>query len=154
MELRQRFDMALQRSSSSSVADLARVLKISAPSIFEVLSGERPGRRLLPLIAEILGVHERWLRFGDDDVAPEWARMSPDLLAELKGLTDRVQKQMVQPKLPMRELLEAMLREQRAIRQALERIEKKSGSELSHECRYVAEVDKQAVSSTRSKPKT
>lgn len=157
MDLRERFDMALQRASVRSVAELARMVGVSAPSIFEVVCGQRPGNRLLPRIAQALGVDERWLRFGDVDVAPEWFKIQPGLLAELKGITEQVRSTKSKPRLSMRELLESMLTEQRAIRQALDRLAKQAADPVEVAPRrqaviprHAAESDLAPVPSTRS----
>lgn len=89
MSLRSRFDAALGRSGIKSIAELARLIEVSAPSIFEVLAEETPGKRLLPKISEKIGVHERWLRFGDDDVKPPWA-LSQDTLTQHNKVSDDV----------------------------------------------------------------
>jgi transcriptional regulator with XRE-family HTH domain len=119
MTLRARFDAALGRSGYSSIAELARIIGISEPSIFEVLAGDAPGRKLLPKIADRLGVHERWLRFGDDDVKPPWA-LSKDLADPLHALTAAVVGDTKQPKPKLLDVLSEILSEQRRIRVLLE----------------------------------
>jgi transcriptional regulator with XRE-family HTH domain len=118
MSIRLRFDGALSRSGHRSVAELARHIGVSAPSVFEVISGDRPGRRLLPLISRALGVDERWLRFGDEDVRPPWALPS-EVLKPLVKLSEKVESYTTQRRHVPDVLLE-LLQEQKRIRVLLE----------------------------------
>jgi hypothetical protein len=91
-----------------------------------MIAGDRSGDGHLSRISQELGVHERWLRFGDQDVKPHWA-LDTDLREQLAGLTAEVQRRIAQPKEPpievqTRDLLRDILTEMRANRALLERL--------------------------------
>jgi transcriptional regulator with XRE-family HTH domain len=125
MGLRQRFDGAISRSGIKNLTELATILGVSGPSISQVLAGQRAGKSLLPRIAEKLGVHERWLRFGDDDVRPAWA-IDAETLRALNGVTAYVSAQRAQPTKTdaMLQALQDILAEQRRCGALLERLVK------------------------------
>lgn len=74
MNLRERVEAALERAGMRSRSELARACGVSPSSITQMLSGEFPGTELLAKISEKTGVPYDWLRFGDPDKAPAWAR--------------------------------------------------------------------------------
>jgi transcriptional regulator with XRE-family HTH domain len=119
MSIRDRFDAAIGRSGVKNLTELATLLGVSAPSLSQVLSGQRVGKTLLPRIAGKLGVHERWLRFGDDDVKPPWA-LSRDLADPLQALSAAVRASQARPP-KLLDVLSEILSEQRRIRVLLER---------------------------------
>jgi transcriptional regulator with XRE-family HTH domain len=140
MGLRERFDAAIRRSGVKNLSELATLLGVSGPSISQVLAEQRPGTNLLPRIAERLGVHERWLRFGDDDVKPPWA-LSKDLADPLHALTATV-RDTKQPKLL--DVLQEILIEQRRMRVLLE-------SCCAQQYQRAADGDGTATPSTRDR---
>jgi transcriptional regulator with XRE-family HTH domain len=107
---------AIQRSGSTQT-EIAQRVGISQGYIARMLAGDRSGDDHLQKLAEILGVHERWLRFGDDDVKPPWA-LSKDLADPLHAVTAAARDYRPRPKLL--DVLSEMLVEQRRIRVLLE----------------------------------
>jgi transcriptional regulator with XRE-family HTH domain len=70
---RTRFEMAVQRAGTTD-SQLATALGISPQAVYQIKTGDRPGLNHLPEIALKLGVSLDWLRFGDRDKAPAWAK--------------------------------------------------------------------------------
>lgn len=74
MKREERFRLALDQRNWS-IADLARAVGVSQPAASTVVNGVRPGRKLLPKMAESLGVTVEWLTVGNNP--PSWARHNP-----------------------------------------------------------------------------
>jgi len=111
---------AAGRAGHKSVRSIARALGVSHVWLGGVLDEQSPGSELLDQLSALLGVHSRWLRFGDDDVKPPWA-LSKDLADTLHALSAGVRVGFTgTPKPKLLDLLSEILSEQRRIRVLLE----------------------------------
>jgi hypothetical protein len=116
--LKDRAMAAAGRAGHRSVRSIARALGVSHVWLGGVLDEQSPGSELLDQLSVLLGVHGRWLRFGDDDVKPPWA-LSKDLADPLHALTAAV-RDAKQPKPKLLDVLQEILVEQRRMRVLLE----------------------------------
>jgi transcriptional regulator with XRE-family HTH domain len=68
----ERLRAAIRRSGLTQ-QEIADKLGISQAYIARMNTGDRSGNGQMEQLSALLGVHERWLRFGDQDVRPAWA---------------------------------------------------------------------------------
>lgn len=85
MNREERFRLALDQRNWS-IADLARAVGVSQPAASTVVNGVRPGRKLLPKMAESLGVTVEWLTVGSNP--PSWSHHDSERSVETPRSAD------------------------------------------------------------------